>query len=53
MVALKDHADALACEIGALLAIELVRGGLVKPVFAEPTVVEKSEDIQQRRLPCP
>src|SRR5450432_3407840 len=48
VVALKDHADAGAGEVGALLAVERVHGGLAKPVFAQPAVVEQRQCVQQR-----
>ena len=48
VIALEDHADALAGEVGALLAIERVGGRFAEPVFAEPAVVEKSEHVEQR-----
>ena len=53
MVALEDHADALAGEVRALLAIERVDRRGSKPVLAEPTVVEQGEHVEKRRLPCP
>ena len=53
MIALEDHADALAGQVGALLAIELVHRRLAEPVLAQPSVVEQGQHIEQRRLPCP
>ena len=52
MIALEDHADALAGQVGALLAVELVRGRFAEPVFAQPAIVEQGKHIEQRRLPC-
>jgi len=53
VIALEDHADALAGEVRALFAIERVHRRFAEPVFAKPAVVEQRKHIQQRRLPCP
>jgi hypothetical protein len=53
VIALEDHADALAGEVGALLAIELVHRRFAEPVLALPAVVEQRENVEQRRLPAP
>ena len=46
VIALEDHADALAGQVGALLAIELVHRRFAKPVLALPPVVEQRQHVQ-------
>ena len=52
VIALEDHADALAGEVGALFAVELVRRRFAEPVLAEPAVIEQARARSERRLPC-
>src|SRR5258708_2635843 len=52
MVALENHADALARQVGALLAAKRMNGSVSKPVFAEPAVIEQGEHVEERRLAC-
>src|SRR5512146_2563628 len=52
VIALKNHADALPGKIGALPAAEAMDRRATEPVLSTPTVIEKSQHIQQRRLAC-
>ena len=53
VIALEDHADALTREVGALLAVQLVRGRFAKPVLAQPAVVEQREHVEQATTSLP
>ena len=47
VVALEDHADAFAGEVGALFAVERVDGGGFEKEFTAPGVVEHGEDVEE------
>src|SRR5580658_6110216 len=48
VIALEDHADALARQVGALFAVEFVSRGLAEPVLSEPAVVKQRKDVEER-----
>src|SRR6476660_1194093 len=52
VIALKNHSDVSFGEFGALFALHAVYGGIAEPIFTAPAVVEESEDVEERGLPC-
>ena len=52
VVALEDHADILLRQFSPLLALQVVNALFAKPVLALPLVVEKSQHVEERGLPC-